>query len=70
MNKPPDLPIFRAYLPKADRLQPYLRENDKNNGYTNFGPLHERFVTSLETHLGTGPGTVACAANATLGLVL
>lgn len=70
MTKLPALPVFRAFLPKADRLQPYLREIDQNNWYTNFGPLHERFVKSLETHLGTMPGTVACTANATLGVVL
>lgn len=64
----PRLPITRSTLPPADRLAPYLREIDQNRRHANFGPLHQRFVAALESHLGAG--RVALAATGSLGLLL
>ncbi len=62
------LPTTRSWLPTADSLLPYLREIDQNRQHANFGPLHQRFIAALESHIGTG--SVALTANGSLGLLL
>lgn len=63
-----DLPISLSKLPSVDKLEPYLRQIDENRRHSNFGPLHQQFVAGIESHIGQG--TVALAANGSLGLVL
>ena len=64
----PRLPITRSRLPTADRLAPYLKEIDQNRRHANFGPLLQRFVAALESHVCDG--RVALAASGSLGLML
>ena len=64
----PRLPITRSRLPTADRLAAYLKEIDQNRRHANFGPLHQRFVAALESHVCDG--RVALAASGSLGLML
>jgi dTDP-4-amino-4,6-dideoxygalactose transaminase len=40
--------LLRPSLPTAEELLPWLKIIDKNHHYSNFGPLHQRFVKQLE----------------------
>jgi dTDP-4-amino-4,6-dideoxygalactose transaminase len=64
------VPILRPRLPLAERLAPYLRRIDETRYYSNFGPLALTLEDRLAEHYGLAGGTVACVANATLGLAL
>ncbi len=63
-----DFPTSLSKLPSADKLEPYLRQIDENRRHSNFGPLHQKFVGAVESHIGQGK--VALTANGSLGLML
>lgn len=41
------IPLLRPKLPDADALFPFFRRIDVNQFYTNFGPLHQEFLSKL-----------------------
>jgi dTDP-4-amino-4,6-dideoxygalactose transaminase len=59
------LPVYRALLPPADALLPYLRTIDANRWYSNRGELVSRFEMRLAERVGTKVGT---AANGTVAI--
>lgn len=73
MNRPGSqrdgwLPLRRTFLPAAEKLLPYLREIDKNQWYSNFGPLVRRLEAALAQHFGVPEGGVLTVSSATVGL--
>ncbi len=64
------LPLRRAFLPVGEKLLPYLREIDKNQWYSNFGPLARRLEAALAQHFDVPEGGVLTVSSATVGLQL
>lgn len=62
------IPVARPLLPKLEETTPFLRRIDKNQYYSNFGPLNRELELTLERHYRAPTGTIICCANATLGL--
>lgn len=62
------LPLRRTFLPAAEKLLPYLQEIDKNQWYSNFGPLVRRFETALAQLFDVPEGGVLTVSSATVGL--
>lgn len=73
LNSPAvEIPINLPMLPRWDELADWMRRIDRNQIYTNRGPLCIELERRLETHyLGesSGRGAVCLTANASLGLV-
>jgi dTDP-4-amino-4,6-dideoxygalactose transaminase len=59
------LPVYRASLPSAERLIPYLETIDANRWYTNRGELVLALETLLGDLLGAGGSKVITAASGT-----
>lgn len=61
-------PVARPSLPNADAILPYLRQIDKNQYYSNFGPLVGAVERRLAERYGIDPACVTTVASATAGL--
>lgn len=68
MSLPNLIPVMKPSLPTADKILPYLREIDKNNWYSNFGPLVERLEARFEEILQLPAGSVLTLASGAMGL--
>lgn len=72
MNRICRIPLLVPWMPRAERLLPYLKQIDENRWYTNFGPLNAEFERRLladcAPHLG--PTNITTVSNCTVGLEL
>ncbi len=64
-----DVPVYRALLPVAERIAPYLAELDRTRLYSNFGPLAQRFETRVAALAQLSPSHVVSSASGTSALV-
>lgn len=67
------IPLLRPLLPNTDALVPYLREIDKNQWYTNFGPMVQKLERKLLSEFSQGKDTnlyLTTVSNCTVGLEL
>jgi dTDP-4-amino-4,6-dideoxygalactose transaminase len=64
------IPVMRPRLPNAAALRPYLEEIDRNNWYSNFGPLERRLEERLAERYDLPAKNVVAVANCTAGLML
>jgi dTDP-4-amino-4,6-dideoxygalactose transaminase len=62
------LPVYRASLPRAEQLYPYLKTIDANRWYTNRGELVNTLETRLGDLLGAGSAKVITAASGTAAI--
>lgn len=67
-DAPPAVPIYRALLPDADALLPYLRIIDANRHYANRGELVRRLETRLRERIAAPGCAVLTAASGTAAL--
>lgn len=67
-DAPPAVPIYRALLPPADALLPYLRIIDANRHYANRGELVRRLETRLRERIAAPGCAVLTAASGTAAL--
>jgi dTDP-4-amino-4,6-dideoxygalactose transaminase len=54
--------VYRAKLPAAEALLPYLTEIDARRWYSNHGLLVQRFQARIGAMLGVGDGVIAAAS--------
>lgn len=67
------IPLLRPLLPDTDALIPYLREIDRNQWYTNFGPMVQKLETRLLSKFSQETPNhlyLATVSNCTVGLEL
>jgi dTDP-4-amino-4,6-dideoxygalactose transaminase len=62
------IPLLVPRVPRADQIYPYLEEIDRNQVYSNNGPLNRRLVSRLASYFGLGEENVVTLCNATLAL--
>jgi len=62
------IPVYRSKLPKTELIMPYLLEIEKNQTYSNFGPLVRELEARLARFLGLDPDCLVLVANATLAI--
>jgi dTDP-4-amino-4,6-dideoxygalactose transaminase len=62
------IPLLVPRVPTADQIYPYLVEIDRNQVYSNNGPLNRRLVSRLAAYFGLGEENVATFCNATLAI--
>ncbi|MBM9403560.1 DegT/DnrJ/EryC1/StrS family aminotransferase [Gluconacetobacter azotocaptans] len=65
-----DIPVARPRLPTTERIEPYLRQIDANQWYTNQGPLCETLQERLGRFWEMDYDNVALVNSATTGLTL
>ena len=63
------LPVIRPLLPSCKSMEPYLREIDAAQFYSNYGPLHQRLEIRLAEHFGVPADCLALASSGTVGLI-
>ncbi|ALA24594.1 hypothetical protein AVI51_00830 [Piscirickettsia salmonis] len=63
------IPLFIPEIVGFDKLAPYLKQIDKNQWYSNRGPLVCDFETRIAAHFNYPQGGVATCASGTLGLI-
>lgn len=68
MKKRKTVPIYRARLPKLLNLIPAIHSIDRNQNYSNNGPLKRRLELQIAHKLGVSESCVSLAANATLAI--
>jgi len=64
------LPILKTNLPSANDLLPYLAEIDRNNIYSNFGPMYCKYTEVLSSIYKTAPSEIVGCSSATAGIQL
>lgn len=62
------IPAYRAELPRAEAILPYLRRLDQTRQYANRGELIERLERRLAERLGLAQGQLVLAASGTAAL--
>jgi dTDP-4-amino-4,6-dideoxygalactose transaminase len=62
------IPVFRAKLPNAVALRPYLDVIDRNSIYSNFGPLNTLLRERFSEYLSLPLEYIATCSNATLAI--
>ena len=62
------VPVYRAALPRAEALLPYLQRIDANRWYTNRGELVALLEARLGNMLGGGPANVITASSGTAAI--
>jgi dTDP-4-amino-4,6-dideoxygalactose transaminase len=62
------IPLLVPRVPRADQIYPYLEEIDRNQVYSNNGPLNRRLVSQLASYFGLGEENVVTLCNATLAI--
>ena len=62
------IPLLVPRVPRANQIYPYLEEIDRNQVYSNNGPLNRRLVSRLASYFGLGEENVVTLCNATLAL--
>ncbi|UCG17323.1 MAG: DegT/DnrJ/EryC1/StrS family aminotransferase [Phycisphaerales bacterium] len=65
-----NLPFLKPSLVTLESYSEYINLIDKNQVYSNFGPLNTLFERRILDRLFDGGGTVCTVGNATLGLIL
>ncbi len=68
-TKPATLPAYRARLPLAGALTPYLATLDRTRRYSNHGELVRRFESRVAEHLGLGRDETVSASSGTAAIV-
>ena len=63
------IPVFKPRLPTYDDLEPYLRDMDASNVYSNFGPLNNRLSSLLAENYGSKVQNICLLSSATSGLL-
>ena len=63
------IPVFQPRLPVYDDLEPYLREMDASNMYSNFGPLSNRLSRLLAENFGSKVQNICLVSSGTSGLL-
>lgn len=61
--------VFEPYPPKIKEVKSYLRQIEKNNWYTNFGPLHDELVIKFSQYFNIPSNQIVLFPNATLAIV-
>lgn len=62
------IPLYRAQLPTAKEILPYLEQIDRNHFYSNMGPLSQILERRLADHFGVAHDRISLSANGTLAL--
>ncbi len=68
-DKVANIPVLRPFLPRADRLLPYLLRIDEARIYTNYGPLVAELETRLANQFRLPEGSIVSASSGTAALV-
>ena len=63
------IPVFKPRLPVFDDLEPYLRDMDASNVYSNFGPLNYQLGSLLAEHYGSDVQNICLVSSGTSGLL-
>ena len=63
------IPVFKPKLPIFDDLEPYLRDMDASNVYSNFGPLNYKLGSLLAEHYGSKVENICLVSSGTSGLL-
>ena len=63
------IPVLKPRLPIYDDLEPYLRDMDASNVYSNFGPLSNRLCSLLAENYGAKVQNICLVSSGTSGLL-
>ena len=63
------IPVFKPRLPIYDDLEPYLRDMDASNMYSNFGPLSNRLCSLLAEKFDSKVQNICLVSSGTSGLL-
>lgn len=62
------IPLLVPRVPRANQIYPYLEEMDRNQVYSNNGPLNRRLVSRLASYFGLFEENIVTLCNATLAI--
>ena len=62
------IPVLKVKLPPEEEINCFIKEIDRNNVYSNFGPLNQQLSTEIGKKLGVEVNSVLLTSSGTSAL--